>query len=326
LESNPAGRISWRAPQASPAVDPAIVASPAQVQVLLATVTRIRPELAAFFGCLYYAALRPEEAIALRSCDRRLPGHGWGMLTVTVTCPRTAAAWTGDGSSHEQRGLKHRPDGAVRMVPVPPVLAAMLRTHLRCYGTAPDGRLFGGTRGGPLSESVYGRAWHAARALALGPELAATGPARRPYDLRHAALSLWLRAGAPPAEVAARAGHSVTVLLSVYAHCIDGQDRITNQLIEHALRPASPAPRRKASGSADRRYPPRPCPLYVRGRWLPTGPPHGQPRTGFEGAARRPYSPAGSGAGRPRSSSGVLARNSSTGLTRVRHAVALQGR
>jgi integrase len=103
LESNPAGRISWRAPKASPVVDPAIVASLAQVQALLGAVARIRPELAAFFGCLYYAALRPEEAIALRSCDCRLPGHGWGMLTLTAACPRTAAAWTCDGSSHEQR-------------------------------------------------------------------------------------------------------------------------------------------------------------------------------------------------------------------------------
>ena len=42
LESDPADRISWRAPQASPAVDPAIVASPAQTQVLLGAVTRIR--------------------------------------------------------------------------------------------------------------------------------------------------------------------------------------------------------------------------------------------------------------------------------------------
>ena len=132
------------------------------------------------------------------------------------------------------------------MVPIPPVLAAMLRAHCRCHGTAPDGRLFRGTRGGPLSESVYGRA---------------TGLARRPYDLRHAALSLWLSAGAPPAEVAARAGHSVTVLLSVYDHCVDGQDRITNRLIEDALRPGSPAPCPKASGSADRRYPPGRCPL-----------------------------------------------------------------
>jgi integrase len=258
LESNPAGRISWRAPKASPAVDPAIVASPAQAQALLGAVARIRPELAAFFGCLYYAALRPEEAIALRSCDCRLPGCGWGMLALTAACPRTAAAWTGDGSSHEQRGLKHRPDGAVRMVPVPPVLAAMLRAHCRCHGTAPDGRLFRGTRGGPLSESVYGRAWHAARALALGPELAATGLARRPYDLRHAALSLWLSVGAPPAEVAARAGHGVTVLLSVYAHCIDGQDRITNRLIEHA-----PAPRQPGTGPESKRFRGPPVPAQT---------------------------------------------------------------
>ena len=278
LESNPADRISWRAPKASPAVDPAIVASPAQAEALLAAVARIRPDLTAFFGCLYYAALRPEEAIALRSCDCHLPGRGWGMLTLTAASPRTATAWTGDGSSHEQRGLKHRPDGAVRMVPVPPVLAGMLRTHYRCHGTAPDGRLFHGARGGPLSESVYGRVWHAARTAALGPELTATGLARRPYDLRHAALSLWMNAGASPAEVAARAGHSVTVLLSVYAHCIDGQDRITNRLVEHALRPGSPAPCPKASGSANRRYRPDPV-RYVSVNRLAC-PRHGPQRPG----------------------------------------------
>ena len=57
-----------------------------------------------------------------------------------------------------------------------------------------------------LSESVHGRAWHAARQAALGPGLTATALARRPYDLRHAALSLWLNATGAPVEVAARAG------------------------------------------------------------------------------------------------------------------------
>ncbi len=57
-------------------------------------------------------------------------------------------------------------------------------------------RLFRGTRGGMLSESLYGRTWHTARSAALGPALADTGLARRPYDLRHAALSLWLNASA----------------------------------------------------------------------------------------------------------------------------------
>jgi len=52
--------------------------------------------------------------------------------------------------------------------------------HITAYGPAPDGRLFRGTRGGPLSGSVYGRAWQSARTIALGPELAADGLPRRP--------------------------------------------------------------------------------------------------------------------------------------------------
>jgi integrase len=129
------------------------------------------------------------------------------------------------------------------MIPVPPVLVAMLRAHHAAYGTAPDGRLFRGTRGGPLSESVYGRAWHAARTLALGPELAASGLAHRPYDLRHAALSLWLNSGGDPAQIAARAGHSVAVLLTVYSHCLHGHDDFLNQQIDHVLEPpAGPGP------------------------------------------------------------------------------------
>ena len=39
-----------------------------------------------------------------------------------------------------------------------------MRRHLADHGTAPDGRLFRGARGGILSESLYGRTWHAARA------------------------------------------------------------------------------------------------------------------------------------------------------------------
>ena len=119
-----------------------------------------------------------------------------------------------------------------------------------------------------LSESVYGRTWHAARQAALGPELAATALARRPYDLRHAALSLWLNATGAPAEVAARAGNSARVLHDVYLHCIDSQQDHVSQRIEEALdadashRPSSQWV--KASGYTYRRLHPRRCPLYVR--------------------------------------------------------------
>ena len=235
LPDNPLDTIGWQVPQSPAAVDLMMMASPAEVSALLEAVSRIRPEMTAFFGCPYYAAPRPEEAVALRYADCHLPGSGWGMLRLSTASPRTAADWTGSGTSHEQRGLKHRPDGAIRMVPVPPVLTAMLRAHHAAYGTAPDGRLFRGTRGGPLSESLYGRAWHAARALALGPELAASRLVRRPYDLRHAALSLWLNSGGDPAQIAARAGHSVAVLLTVYSHRIHGHDDLLNQQIDQVL-------------------------------------------------------------------------------------------
>jgi integrase len=59
--------------------------------------------------------------------------------------------------------------------------------------------------------------------------------AARPYDLRHAAVSLWLNAGVPPTEVAQRAGHGVDVLLRVYAKCLDGQRASANARIGKAL-------------------------------------------------------------------------------------------
>ena len=58
---------------------------------------------------------------------------------------------------------------------------------------------------------------------------------RRPYDLRHAVVSLWLNSGVPATEVARRAGHGVAVLLKIYAHCIDGQATAADQRIAEAL-------------------------------------------------------------------------------------------
>ena len=72
------------------------------------------------------------------------------------------------------------------------------------------------------------RVWCQARAAAVPGDGTGTQPVRRPYDLRHAALSLWLASGAPPAEVAASAGHSVRVLLTIYAHGIPGCDQIAS--------------------------------------------------------------------------------------------------
>jgi hypothetical protein len=60
--------------------------------------------------------------------------------------------------------------------------------------------------------------------------------ARRPYDLRHACLSTWLNGGVPPTQVAEWAGHSLDVLLRIYAKCLIGQDALAKRRISEALR------------------------------------------------------------------------------------------
>ncbi|HET7326377.1 MAG TPA: hypothetical protein VFJ14_03745, partial [Nocardioidaceae bacterium] len=79
------------------------------------------------------------------------------------------------------------------------------------------------------------RAWHRARAVAFSPSQLDSPLARRPYDLRHACLSTWLNAGVPPVQVAEWAGHTVAVLLHIYAKCVEGQQDAAKRRIEAAL-------------------------------------------------------------------------------------------
>ena len=58
-------------------------------------------------------------------------------------------------------------------MPIPPILVALHRRHLRESGTTPDDLLFRGTRGGMVSESRYGRIWHTARGGRLAEGVAA---------------------------------------------------------------------------------------------------------------------------------------------------------
>jgi integrase len=82
--------------------------------------------------------------------------------------------------------------------------------------------------------TVY-RVWKLARAEALTEADVASPLAKRPYDLRHAAVSTWLNAGVPPTQVAEWAGHSVNVHLRVYAKCVHGQEELARRRIHAAL-------------------------------------------------------------------------------------------
>jgi integrase len=237
LPANPITKVAWTAPEVAEEIDRRVVARPSTVRGLLAAVNNERPELTAFFGCLYYAYMRPGEAVSLRKSDcENLPNQGWGRLMLNENSPRVGSEWTDAGTTHDRRQLKHRAKKVTRPVPIPPELVGLLRDHLERHGAAVDGRLFQGARGGPLSESTYGRAWRTAREKALSGSQVASPLAGRPYDLRHSGVTLGLNAGVPAPEVARRAGHSVEVLLRVYAGCIEGHEHLWNARIDDALR------------------------------------------------------------------------------------------
>lgn len=240
LSANPLDATDWEPRDlVVEEVNPRVVASPEQVRELLAAVSYVGPRrgqrLVAFFACLYFAMLRPSEAAALTADDCSLPRSGWGHLTLSRTLPAPGTQWTDNGDGHEDRSLKNRPRRAVRIVPIPPELVVILREHIDRYRQAADGRLFSSELGGVLYPSSYWHVWHRARPLALTPAQVASPLARRPYDLRHGGVSLRLNAGVPATQVAEWAGHSVEVLLTIYAKCISGRDQVWLNRIDRAL-------------------------------------------------------------------------------------------
>ena len=117
LEANPLDRITWRPPRSSCSADLRSAATPAEVQAILAEVTQIRPELTGVLRLPVLRGTAPRRSRRVaRSCI--LPSSGWGQLTLTASLPRSARAWTGNGTPREPRSLKHRPQGAIRTVPI----------------------------------------------------------------------------------------------------------------------------------------------------------------------------------------------------------------
>lgn len=249
LADNPVRAIKWKAPKSVQVVDRRSVVNPDQARHLLKTVAitpRSGDKLMAFFACMYYSALRPEESVNVRERWLDLPpGDGWGWMTLDRAAPETGRQWSDTDSRRDERELKHRAVGETRRVPIPPELVAILRDHLKRHGTDREGRLFRGERGGVLAGVTYTRMWDRARASALTEEQYASPLGRRSYDLRHAAVSTWLNSGVAPTQVAKWAGHSVDVLLKIYAKCIDGQEDIALRRIGEALGhgPSDSAPR-----------------------------------------------------------------------------------
>jgi len=238
LAGNPLSTFKWKPPKVPSVIGVRSVVNPVQARTLLRAVgdtQRGKARLMAFFGLMYFAALRPEEAANVRKHNLALPEEGWGELHIDEATPYAGTTWTNSGRHRDQRQLKNRARGEGRTVPCPPELTTMLRDHLARFGTADDGRLFRGERVDELPHLAYMRAWRAARRATFTDEIYSSPLARTPYALRHACVSTWLNGGVPATQVAEWAGHSVEVLLKVYAKCLDGQGGIARRRVQEAL-------------------------------------------------------------------------------------------
>lgn len=241
LSVNPLPKGRGRLPSVCVEVDRRCLLNPQQAAGLLGCV-RSRPRggrrLHSFFASLYYAALRPEEAVALNVRDVHLPNEDaegqWGELFIHHAEPEVGRWWTHTGSVHETRHLKGRAEKATRMTPCHPALTRILREHIKAEELQPGDRLFQGEMGGTLAGSVYHRAWNTARRQFLPPDVYASPTGKRVYDLRHTCLTTWLNNGIPPAQAADWAGTSVAMLLATYARCISGQSAELERRIEAA--------------------------------------------------------------------------------------------
>jgi integrase len=236
---NPLAGLRWTVPEVADEVDPECVPNPAQVARLLAAVKALPgrgPHLYAFFGCMYYAAMRPAEVIHLQKSQCRIPATGWGPLNLKGGVVMAGKEWTDDGAVHEVQSLKRRAAKATRPVPIPPVLVRMPREHIERFGVTPDGRVFHNAAGNHIDASAYGITWLRARDTALTLDELALELAVRPYDLRHAGISFWPASGADPAECARRAGQNIQVLFRCYAKFLAEARHHANRLIENSMR------------------------------------------------------------------------------------------
>jgi integrase len=125
LDTNPLSMANlpdtWTPPDApDDAVNPRSVGTPELTAAMLVACSYVGrtqgPRFAAFFGCMYYAMMRPSEVAALTEEGCHLPETGWGHLTFADASPAAGKAFTDDGQVHEHRGLK----GATKADPTPP--------------------------------------------------------------------------------------------------------------------------------------------------------------------------------------------------------------
>lgn len=222
---SPKGRSSRKLARKKRAVDVHALPDPATMIRILDGMRTHQPASATYqlmTACVYYAGLRPSEVVMLRPRALELPFAGWGRIHVIE-------------SDIDDFGEPGEPKTGRRSVPIPPVLAGMLREWIVRKDRSTDALLFQTRTGRRPAASNWNRSWHGTLT-----RLGYSG--WRIYDCRHAAATTWLASGAPLGEVARRLGHTVDTLVSTYVGALTGDESIANGRIEAALQAVTQEP------------------------------------------------------------------------------------
>jgi integrase len=121
-------------------------------------------------------------------------------------------AWIGESVS---RGVRRSTKtGKARTILLSPTIQAMLTARFERLQPKPDDLVFPAPKGGAIDDQNFRpRAW---KQILTGCSI----EYRRPYALRHSAISHALANGANPIALAEQTGHDKRVLLDTYAHAI----------------------------------------------------------------------------------------------------------
>ncbi|GAA2245862.1 hypothetical protein GCM10010232_36200 [Streptomyces amakusaensis] len=188
--------------------------------------------LRAFLSSIALAALRPQEALALRVRDVDLPDQGPGELVIH---PRRLK----DGDEAVEGA------GVVRVVQASPELVEILKEEVVRRGLGPEDLMFTRDDGRPLTGAVYRRAWRQARESVLEPSEFSSPLGRSVSDLRDTCIATWLSGHRTAWEiitVADRTGVSASSLARRFPHCFQppASAEASNALIEAAFAIADP--------------------------------------------------------------------------------------
>lgn len=155
------------------------------------------------FELMFYAGLRPSEAVALRVENCELPEKGWGLASIHEARTSSTSRWTREGEAIGETKT------APRDVPIPPVLVTQIRNFV---GERTSGLVAPNERGGMHDISRLSQTWRRYR----------LNDSWRPYDLRASITSLHINAGARIAEVATFMGNSPEVIMRHYLGTTSG--------------------------------------------------------------------------------------------------------